>query len=227
MSEATARSVIRILFVEDHLALREGTRPLLEAAADLAIVAEASEALILAQRHAPDVVLLDLRLAGQTSGLDVIRHLHATSPQIRILVFTGLDEPEYAREALKHGVRGYLLKTASIAQLLCAIRQVHAGEIVIEPAILAALESLRLREKKADALTERERGVLRLLSRGTTNAHIAEQFILSPRTVEWPVAQLLRKLDLPSRAALAGYAEGAGRGGQVPSQDVSARWPQR
>jgi DNA-binding NarL/FixJ family response regulator len=209
VTDRDERGVIRILFVEDHTALREGTRALLAATGDLVVVSEAStagEAVFLAEQIQPEVVLLDLRLAEESSGFDVARHILHTLPNTAILVLTAVEDPEYARAALKLGIRGYLLKTARMAAIAAAIRQVHAGQLVLDPAIAAALAALRDRDRRAGGLTEREHHLLRLLGAGASNQQIAKTLCLSVRTVEWQVARLPKKLGLPSRAALVAYA---------------------
>ena len=209
MTDRDERDVICILFVEDHTALREGTRALLATTRDLVVVSEAStagEAVFLAEQLQPDVVLLDLRLAEESSGFDAARHILRTLPNTAILVLTGVEDPEYARAALKLGIRGYLLKTATMAEIAAAIRQVHAGQPVLDPAIAAALAAPREKDRRAGDLTEREWRILRLLAQGASNQQIADTLVLSVRTVEWQVARLPKKLGLPSRAALVAYA---------------------
>jgi DNA-binding NarL/FixJ family response regulator len=209
MTDRGAGDTIRILFVEDHTALREGTRALLATTRDLVIVSEAStagEAVFLAEQLRPDVVLLDLRLAEDSSGFDTARHILHTLPDTAILVLTAVEDPEYARAAMKLGIRGYLLKTAHMAAIAAAIRHVHAGQLVLDPAIAGALDALRERDRRVGGLTERERHILHLLAQGASNRQIADTLVLSVRTVEWQVAWLPKKLGLPSRAALVAYA---------------------
>ncbi|MGI8915012.1 MAG: response regulator [Chloroflexota bacterium] len=209
MTDQRNRSVIRILFVEDHTALREGTCALFATTGDLVIVGEAAtapEAVRLAEQLRPDVVLLDLRLAGEGSGLDVARHVLRMLPQTAILILTAIEDPEYARAALKLGIRGYLLKNAHVAEIAAAIRQVHAGQPVLDPAIHAAFAAQRTRAEEAGLLTAREQQILRLLAAGASNKQIANTLVLSVRTIEWQVARLPKKLGLSSRAALVAYA---------------------
>jgi DNA-binding NarL/FixJ family response regulator len=204
MTDRGAGDTIRILFVEDHTALREGTRALLATTRDLVIVSEASaagEAVFLTEQLRPDGVLLDLRLAEESSGFDVARHILRTLPNTAILVLTAVEDPEYARAAMRLGIRGYLLKTARVAAV-AAIRQVNAGQLVLDPAIAGPLDALR--ERPAGGRPH-----------GTGAAHPP---FAGPRRMQsadrrhpgpdgrMQVARLPKKLGLPSRAALVAYA---------------------
>lgn len=205
MTYAGAPKDIRILLVEDHQVLLDGTRPLLEAAPGLTVVGatgHAPEAARLAKHLRPDVVLLDLFLAGESSGLDVARCLVRADPHPAILVLTGVEDMEIARAALQLGIRGYLYKTVRMAELIAATKRVHAGDIVLDPKVEAALAAPRARGRQAGLLTERQRTTMQLLGQGLSNAAIAERLVIAERTVEWHVEQLKQKLDLPSRAAL-------------------------
>lgn len=210
---------IRIVFVEDHTVLREGTRRLLESAPDLTVVGEATdaaEAVRLAREVVPDIVLLDLFLASGSSGLAAARQLLQTVPEAAILILTGSGDPEYARAALRLGVRGYLLKTASAAEIAAAIRQVHMGGTVLDAAITPALVAPPARTMQGK-LTERERAVFHLLGRGASNAEIADALGISVRTAEWHVAQIMQKLDLPSRSVAIAEAARSRRAGSQDS----------
>ncbi len=206
MTAAKGKAAIRIVLVEDHTVVREGTRRLLDAEPDLTVVGEAADAVQavrLADQLWPDVVLLDLRLGGGNSGLEAARKMLRAVPRVAILVLTGLDDPEYVHAALDAGARGYLLKTTTATALSAAVRRVHAGERVLDATISLTPTTGRhiSRPKVLDVLSDRERAVLRLLGRGHTNAEIATALGISVRTAEGHVSHLLQKLNLPSRAA--------------------------
>jgi DNA-binding NarL/FixJ family response regulator len=202
-------NLIRILFVEDHLILRESTRQMLEAAPDLQVVGEAAgaqEAVELGERLRPDVVLLDLNLAGQTSGVDVARRLMRSVPEAAILVLTGIEDVGLAQAALRLGIRGYLLKTVRVAELIAAIRRVRAGDIVIDAAIQAGILAQQAPPPDPTAHTARERDILTLLAAGKTYAEIGTALVVSVRTIDWHARQLRARLALPNHAALVAYA---------------------
>ncbi len=199
-------SAIRLLLVEDYEVVRQGTRKLLDEQPDLLVVGEAADApqaVELAERLQPDLVLLDLRLGEGGSGFVAARHIQRLVPRVAFLVLTGLDDPEYARVALEIGIRGYLRKSAGIAEIVAAIHRVHAGERVLDDQIAIALAGSRRPAPPValDHLTDRERAVFRLLGRGDSNAEMAAKLDISVRTAETHVANLLQKLRLRSRAA--------------------------
>jgi DNA-binding NarL/FixJ family response regulator len=211
MTTAQRQAAIRILLVEDHTVVREGMRRLLDAEGDLAVVgqaADADQALDRAEQLRPDVVVLDLRLGKKASGLAAAQQIVQHLPRVAILVLTGLEDPEYAQAALDAGARGYLLKTASAADIAASVRRVHAGERVLDASVAAALgnDRRRTRRDRLAELSDRECEVFRLLARGLRNAEIAETLDISVRTAEGHVEHVLQKLDLPSRAAAIAYA---------------------
>jgi len=190
--------VIRVLLVDDHTLMRQGTRALLEEADDLEIVGEAAsgeDALILANELHPDVVVLDIRL-GELSGVEVARRLRADMPSTKILILTAYDYDQYVRALFAIGVEGYLLKDASGDELIAAVRSVNAGKQVLSPEIEARKRSAT----RPEALTDREIEILALVSQGESNKEIGKLLGITPRNVEWHVGNVMTKLGARSRS---------------------------
>lgn len=190
--------MIRVLLVDDHTLMRQGTRALLEEADDLEIVGEAAsgeDALILANELHPDVVVLDIRL-GELSGVEVARRLRADMPSTKILILTAYDYDQYVRALFAIGVEGYLLKDASGDELIAAVRSVNAGKQVLSPEIEARKRSAT----RPEALTDREIEILALVSQGESNKEIGKLLGITPRTVEWHVGNVMTKLGARSRS---------------------------
>jgi len=191
--------VIRVLLVDDHTLMRQGTRALLREADDIEIVAESErgdEALVLARQHHPDVVILDIRLPG-LGGVEVARTLREDLPATRILILTAYDYDQYVRALFAIGVEGYLLKNATGEELIAAVRDVCAGKQVLSPEI----EARKMDEDGShpDALTDREIEILTLVSQGESNKEIARALGITSRTAEWHVGKVLAKLGARSR----------------------------
>lgn len=197
-----ARSVV---LADDHPVVRAGLRTLLQAEPSLHVVAEFAD-LPSTMRGVPslrpDVLVLDLAMAG-SSSLSAIPQLLASSRGLRLIVLTMHDEPGFAREALRLGAHGYVLKEAAGDELLLAVRSVLRGTTYLQPSLGARMAR---QDQPAGNLTDREVDVLRLLAAGHTNAEIARQLFLSLRTVETHRGQLRAKLNLESRAELNAYA---------------------
>jgi DNA-binding NarL/FixJ family response regulator len=204
-----------ILIADDHGVLRAGLRALLSAERDFEVVGEAAsgtEALRLAERLRPDVVLIDIGLPDM-DGLEATRQLLARPLGTRVLVLTVHEDEALVREALHSGAAGYVVKRAVESELIDAIRAVAAGHLYVHPALTRALISPNRAPAAGpptDCLTPREVQVLQLVAQGYTNCQIAEMFSLSVRTVESHRARLRAKLDLRSRADLVRYATGLG-----------------
>ncbi|VVJ23440.1 Two-component transcriptional response regulator [Amycolatopsis camponoti] len=208
---------ISVMVVDDHPIWRDGVaRDLTEHGFDVRATApDAGAALRIAKTVLPDVVLMDLNL-GTTSGVDATREITAALPSTKVLVLSASGEHKDVLEAVKAGASGYLVKSASAAELVDAVRRTAAGD----PVFTAGLAGLVLGEyrRMADAsiedtagaepprLTERETDVLRLVAKGLTARQIAERLVLSHRTVENHVQSTLRKLQLHNRVELARYA---------------------
>jgi DNA-binding NarL/FixJ family response regulator len=213
--------VIRILLADDQALVRAGFRLILDAEADMEVVGEASdgaEALERARAATPDVVLMDVRMPD-LDGIEATRRLLAADVRPRVLMLTTFDLDEYVIDAFRAGASGFLLKTAPPDQLVAAVRTVHAGEALLAPASTRRLIEQFARppaEAPAlDELTARERGVLRLLARGLTNAEIATELVVEPSTVKSHVASVLAKLHLRDRvqAVVFAYESGLVRAG--------------
>jgi len=194
--------MIRVLLVEDHTLMRQGLRALLGAAPDMVIVGEAAreeEALALARRLRPDVVSLDIRLAG-SNGIDVARTLRWDLPEIKILMLSAYAHETYVRALFAIGVDGYLLKTASDEELIGAVRAVARGEQILSAEVTAQLAALRTSGGvAATALSARERDVLALVGEGESNREIADRLSLGKRTVDSYLSSAMGKLGARSR----------------------------
>jgi len=202
---------VRVLVCDDHALVRSGLRKLLELDPDVDVVGEAAsgeEAVTLARRDVPDVVLLDVVMPGR-SGIDVLPEILDAAPDTRILVLSMQDDPAYVRQAFAAGANGYLLKEAADGELVQAIHEVADGRRYVHPLLgarLAAAENAAERKAQSDPLSEREHEVLRLLALGHTNQEIAKLLFISIRTAETHRARIMQKLGLKSRAEIVRYA---------------------
>lgn len=202
------------MVVDDHPIWRDGVaRDLTENGFDVRATApDAKAAVRIAGAVRPDVVLMDLNL-GAGSGVAATREITAALPDTRVLVLSASGEHSDVLEAVKAGASGYLVKSASVPELVDAVRRTAAGDPVFTPGLAGMVlgEYRRMAESPAgDAappkLTERETGVLRLVAKGLTARQIAERLVISHRTVENHVQSTLRKLQLHNRVELARYA---------------------
>ncbi len=201
----------RVLIVDDHAVVRSGLKLVLEAEDGIEPVGEAGtarDAVFEARSTKPDVILLDVVMPDQ-SGLEIIPTLLKENPEVRILVLSMQDDPQYVREAFAAGARGYVLKEAADNEVVAAVREVASGGRYVHPELgarLVAAESEERRRAEEDPLSERESEVLRLLALGHTNQEIAKQLFISVRTAETHRAHIMQKLRLSSRAELVRYA---------------------
>jgi DNA-binding NarL/FixJ family response regulator len=215
---------ISVLLADDQPLLRRGFRMILEAEGDLIVAAEAAdgeEAVDLARRHAPDVVLMDIRMPG-IDGIEATQRITAADTHVRVLVLTTFDLDEYAFGALRAGASGFLLKDVRPAELVAAIRTVAAGDAVISPRVTRRLleeytrvlplsaSQMQERYPQLSALTEREREVLIAVARGLSNAEIAASLFVSEATVKSHVGRILAKLGLRDRVQVVVLAYEAG-----------------
>jgi DNA-binding NarL/FixJ family response regulator len=192
---------IRLMVVDDHHVVRQGFVALLRTVGDMEVVGEAAdgqEALAVYRERRPDVVLMDLRMAG-TNGVEATRAIRGEFPGARIIVLTTFDGDEDIYRALQAGAKGYLLKGMDTEELLGAIRAVHGGKSRI-PGPVAE----RLAERmNAPALTDRETQVLRLIVGGNSNKEIAGALFISEATVKTHINSLLSKLGVSDRTQAA------------------------
>ena len=205
----------RIVIAEDHTILREGLRALISSQEDLEVVGEAGdgrEAVRQVEGLTPDLILMDLSMP-KMNGVEAIREIRKRIPQTRILALTVHKTEEFILEVLHAGADGYIPKDASSNELMMAIRSVLMGKRYLCPSVSRVviegyLESRRTPESATpwDTLTKREREILKLIAEGHKNKEIADYLCISVKTVEKHRANLMKKLDLHSAAALTAYA---------------------
>jgi two-component system response regulator NreC len=198
---------ITIVLADDHAVVRSGLKLLLEAEDDIEVVAvagNADDALRYVRGHKPDILVLDLNMPGTRRSLDIIPEVAEASPGSRVVVLTMQEDPAFARQALRNGALGYVLKEAADDDLVHAVRLAAQGDSYLHPRLGAALAAQP--EGPPDDLTEREVDVLRLIALGHTNAKIAERLDISIRTVETHRAHIQQKLRVSARAELVRYA---------------------
>jgi DNA-binding NarL/FixJ family response regulator len=203
-----------VVVADDQALVRAGLRVLVDSAPDLTVVGEAAdgeEAVSIAERTRPDVVLMDIRMPVM-DGLEATRCITASTVagDVRIIIITTFDLDEYVYAALRAGASGFLLKDAPPEELLGAIRVVAAGEALLAPSVTRRLiEQFVSRPEPPlgsrsalTGLTDREREVLSLVARGRSNSEIAQELLMSPATAKTHVSRLLTKLDARDRAQL-------------------------
>ena len=205
--EASSTSPIRLVLADDHAVVRSGLRMLLDSESDFEVIAESSnieDARRYVRGHHPKVLVLDLNMPGGSS-LEAIPAIREESPGTQIVILTMQQEPAFAREALRAGALGYVLKEAADEELVEAVRRAAVGDSYLNPKLGARIAA-EPPPGPPDDLSEREVDVLRLIALGHTNTEIAAQLYLSVRTVETHRSHIQQKLRLTSRAELVGYA---------------------
>ena len=206
---------LRVVIADDQRVVREGLLLMLDLLDGIEVVGSASdgeEALALASRHRPDVVLMDLRMP-RVDGVEATRRLAASDPDVGVVVLTTYADDENVIAALQAGARGYLTKDAGADQIRAAIEGVAAGEAALDPTVQRHLveavangEADRAVAELPDGLTPREAEVLRLIADGLSNAEIAERLVVSSATVKSHVNHLFAKIDARDRAQAVAYA---------------------
>lgn len=210
--------MIRIMLVDDQIIVREGLSAMLGVEDDIVVVGQAgggAEALRLLPQINPDVVLMDVRMPGM-DGLTALDQLKSLYPTLSVIMVTLYDDPDYLYRAVSAGAAGYILKDASRAELLSAVRTVAAGGAIISPGMLRDLlghisqliDTSTANQPCAPelGLTRREVEVLGLMAEGLTNQEIADRIIVSPTTVKTHVQNILQKLGVSDRTQAAVYA---------------------
>jgi DNA-binding NarL/FixJ family response regulator len=201
--------MIKVLIADDHGVVAEGLKHLVEAQADMkvvAIVGDGREAVRAARDARPDVVLMDLSMP-ELNGADATRAILERDPKCRVIVLSMYAEREYVRRALKAGAVGYVVKRSAAKEVIDAIRAVHAGRRYLSPRVADVV----IDDHSSDGdllakLSAREREVLQLLAEGRTGAEIAQRLSLSQKTVETYRARLIEKLGIRDVAGLVKFA---------------------
>jgi len=201
-------STIKILIADDHAVVRDGTRQILEQERDMEVIAEAAdgaEAVKLAGSTKPDVAIIDISMPG-VDGIEATRQIKQLYPQIAVLILSAYDDDQFVFSLLEAGAAGYLLKSVRGHELVEAVRQVHAGESVLHPAIARKVLNRFVPgsgkapgQKSAELLSDREIEVLKYATRGLSNQEIADELCLSLRTVQAHLGHIFNKLQVSSR----------------------------
>jgi two-component system response regulator NreC len=206
---------IRILLTDDHTLFRQGIRTLLSADPDLEVVGEAANAfdsVTESRQLRPDIVLMDIGMAGMSS-FEATRQIRKERPETKVIFLSMYDDEDYLSECVEIGASGFVLKDSPADQLITAIREVHRGGTYLSPRLLTRLvDGFRLqgnnaiRQPRFGTLTKREREILKMLAEGKSVKEIATGFDLSVKTVEAHKFNLMRKLDIHNKAHLVQYA---------------------
>ena len=211
---------VRVLIADDHPLFREGMRGRLDRVADVAVVGEAAsgdEAVELARKLEPDVILMDIKMPG-LNGIEATRKISQANPQVNVLVLTMFEDDDSVFAAMRAGAKGYLLKDSGGEGVVHAIRAVASGEAVFGPGVAERITGFfsvsrsALPQRAFPELTEREEEVLSLVAQGKSNQEISRQLFVSLKTVRNHVSNILIKLQVADRAQAVIRARDAGMG---------------
>lgn len=201
-------SAIRVLIADDHALVREGTRRMLEQESDMQVVGEAGdgeETVKLACELKPDVAVVDISMP-KLDGIEATRQIKERCPSVTILILSAHDDDQFIFSLLEAGAAGYLLKSVRSREFVDAVRAVHAGESVLHPSIAKKVLNRFVSTggkpqaaKPADVLSDREKEILKLATKGLSNADIAKELYLSVRTVQGHLGHIFNKLQVGSR----------------------------
>ncbi len=215
---------IRSLLVDDHKIVRQGVRAYLQTLADIEVVAEADSgqaSVAAAEKHQPDVVLMDLEMPGEIDGIEATRRIRKLRSETQVIVVTSHHQDEYIFPAVRAGAISYLLKDIEPEELADAIRKAARGEAMLDSRVASRImqELQGIRSDDVNPFTElsdREFEVLRLIAAGKSNAEIAGELVIGESTVKTHISNLLKKLHLEDRTQAAVYAwkEGIVHGGK-------------
>ncbi|MBV9892851.1 MAG: response regulator transcription factor [Chloroflexi bacterium] len=219
-----SESAIQVIIADDHPVFRDGLRASLELAPEFVVVGEAgsgNEAVELARRHTPRLVLMDIQMPDM-NGIEATRRVREVSPESNVLIVTMFEDDASVFAAMRAGARGYVLKGVRADELVRAMRAVSSGEAVFSPAIavrmseyFGGLRSESMPRHPFPELSQREREILDLIAAGSSNTDIAEKLYLSPKTVRNHITSIFDKLQIADRAQAIVRARQAGLGGEV------------
>ena len=211
MSDGGRPATIKLVICDDHRVLTDALALIVRTEPDLELVADPvqdpDDAIRLCARHRPDVVLMDLVLNARLNGIEATREIKEVSPETRVVIMTGQPDDRSLVGAVEAGASGFLNKTTALEGVVDSVRAAAEGEILIDPATLTRVLATLAREREArqdverllGLLTDREREILDLLSRGQRNDDIAATLFISPQTVQTHVRNILRKLKVHSK----------------------------
>jgi DNA-binding NarL/FixJ family response regulator len=199
---------IKVLLADDHAVVRSGLSKILELDPSIEVVGEAKDgqdAISKAEELKPDIILMDIMMP-RCNGLEAMSIIHEKLPGTRVLFLTVSEKEEDLFKALRSGAQGYILKSASVNELLEAVKQTAAGESMLSPGLATRLiAEFRHKDEEDNKLSDREKEVLNLVGQGLTNSEIAERLFIGESTVRTHLQRLLYKLNLKNRAEAIAY----------------------